>query len=101
MGGLCKSLLKEIFLDPMRLSINNWAIRMPITAERVSEVVHGKRGIVAGTALHLGKVFGMSAQMWLNMPTPASCPRLKLSQVQMSCLFAGICTAKLELEATA
>ena len=60
-------LLKEMYLDPMGLSVNKLAERMHVTATRINDVVRGKRGITADTALRLGKVLGTSAQLWLNL----------------------------------
>lgn len=34
---------------------------------RINEIVHGKRGISADTALRLGRYFGTSARFWLNL----------------------------------
>lgn len=31
------------------------------------EIVHGKRGVTADTALRLGRFFGTSVQFWLNL----------------------------------
>ncbi len=36
---------------------------------RINEIVHGKRGITADTALRLGRFFGMEAQFWMNLQT--------------------------------
>ena len=33
------------------------------------EIVHGKRGITADTALRLGRYFGVEPQFWLNLQT--------------------------------
>ncbi|WP_051076907.1 HigA family addiction module antitoxin [Faucicola boevrei] len=35
-------------------------------SSRLSDIIHGKRGITADTALRLSKYFGNSAQFWLN-----------------------------------
>jgi len=34
---------------------------------RINEIVHGKRGITADTALRLGHYFGMTPQFWMNL----------------------------------
>jgi addiction module HigA family antidote len=41
------------------------AIRIP--PNRISPIVARKRNVTADTALHLGKWFGMSARLWLNL----------------------------------
>ena len=34
---------------------------------RINEIVHGKRGITADTAVRLAKYFGASAELWMNL----------------------------------
>ncbi len=34
---------------------------------RISEIIHGRRSITAGTALRLARYFGTSAQFWVNL----------------------------------
>ena len=34
---------------------------------RINEIVHGKRGITADTAVRLAKYFGTSAELWMNL----------------------------------
>jgi len=59
-------LLKE-FLDSMGLSQNRLALGIGVPARRINEIVLGKRGITADTALRLAKFFGMSAQFWTGL----------------------------------
>jgi addiction module HigA family antidote len=40
---------------------------LEVPAPRVNDIVRGKRGISANTALRLGRYFGTSAQFWLNL----------------------------------
>ena len=35
----------------------------------ISEIIHGKKGITAETALQLSDVFGVSAEFWMNLQT--------------------------------
>ena len=35
----------------------------------ISEIVRGKKGITAETALQLAEVFGVSAEFWMNLQT--------------------------------
>ena len=35
----------------------------------ISEIIHGKKGITAETALQLSRVFGVSAEFWMNLQT--------------------------------
>lgn len=54
-------------LEELGVSLNELARALRVPMNRVSAVVNGKRGITADTALRLGKYFGTSAQMWMNL----------------------------------
>ncbi len=53
--------LQEEFLKPMGLSQNRLALDIGVPARRINEIVLGKRGVSADTALRLARYFGMSA----------------------------------------
>ena len=57
------------FLEPVALSQYRLAHDLSVPPRRINEIVHGKRGITADTALRLGRYFGTSAQFWLNLQT--------------------------------
>lgn len=59
--------LLEEFLKPMELSQNRLALEMGVPPRRVNEIVLGKRGITADTALRLARYFDMSPQFWLGL----------------------------------
>ncbi len=59
--------LLEEFLKPMELSQNRLALSVSVPARRINEIVLGKRGVTADTALRLARYFGMSAQFWLGL----------------------------------
>ncbi len=59
--------LQEEFLKPMQISQNKLALAIRVPAPRISEIVRGKRGISADTALRLGRFFRMSPQFWMNL----------------------------------
>jgi addiction module HigA family antidote len=40
-----------------------------VSPRRINEIVHGKRGITADTALRLARYFGTSDRFWLNLQT--------------------------------
>lgn len=54
-------------LEESGLSAHAAALALRIPANRVTEIIHGKRAISADTALRLGRFFGTSAQMWMNL----------------------------------
>ena len=59
--------LAEEFLKPMELSQNRLALDMGVPPRRINEIVLGKRGITADTALRLARYFNMSPQFWLGL----------------------------------
>jgi len=59
--------LLEEFLKPMQLSQNRLALEMGVHPRRINEIVLGKRGVTADTALRLARYFGTSPQFWLGL----------------------------------
>ena len=59
--------LNEEFLRPMGLSQNKLALSIGVPARRINEIVLGKRGVTADTALRLGRYFNMTPQFWLGL----------------------------------
>lgn len=60
-------ILMEEFMRPLGLSINALARALAVPANRVSGIVRGTRAISADTALRLGKYFGTSPEIWLDL----------------------------------
>ncbi len=60
-------ILQEEFLKPMKLSQNKLAMELRVPCHRINEIVNGRRGITADTALRLGCFFGTSPDFWLNL----------------------------------
>jgi antitoxin HigA-1 len=52
-----------------KLSANRLALELGVPSGRVTDIVNGKRGITADTALRLGRRLGTSAQFWMNLQT--------------------------------
>ncbi|WP_334123132.1 HigA family addiction module antitoxin [Glutamicibacter sp.] len=61
--------LMEDFIEGFGITQNKLAVSIGVPPRRINEIVHGKRGITADTALRLGRYFGVSAQFWLNLQT--------------------------------
>jgi addiction module HigA family antidote len=59
--------LLEEFLKPSGLSQVQAARRLQISLNRLNELVLGKRGITADTALRLSRLFKMSPQFWMRL----------------------------------
>ncbi|OGW14782.1 MAG: addiction module antidote protein, HigA family [Nitrospirae bacterium GWA2_42_11] len=60
-------ILLEEFMRPMEISINRISRDIAVPANRISEIVNGKRAITVDTALRLGKYFGVSPEVWLDL----------------------------------
>ncbi len=60
-------MLLEEFLKPSDMSQAEAARRMDLPVNRVNELVKGKRGITARTALRLGTLFGTTAEFWMGL----------------------------------
>jgi addiction module HigA family antidote len=59
-------ILLEEFLIPMGLSQYRLAKEIGVPAQRISEIVAGKRAITADTDLRLCRFFGLSKGYWLR-----------------------------------
>jgi len=62
-------ILKEEFLAPLGISEYRLAKDIGVTPRHINEIVHGRRGITADTALRLGRFFNMEAVFWMNLQT--------------------------------
>lgn len=60
-------ILKVEFLEPLKISQYRLAKAMHVPARRINEIVQGKRGVSADTALRLSKALGTSAAFWMNL----------------------------------
>lgn len=60
-------ILREEFMVPMDLSSNAVARAIGVTPARVNDIVNERRGISADTALRLGRYFGTTADVWINL----------------------------------
>jgi addiction module HigA family antidote len=57
------------FLEPLEVSQYRLAKDLSVPARRINEIVLGKRGISADTALRLARHFGTSEHFWMNLQT--------------------------------
>jgi addiction module HigA family antidote len=59
--------IREDIFEPLGMSLNQLAKALDITATRLNEIVRGRRGITADTALRLARYLGTSAEFWLGL----------------------------------
>jgi antitoxin HigA-1 len=60
-------ILREDFMRPFGISTSALARDLDVPANRISEIVAGRRAISADTALRLGKYFDVSPEIWLDL----------------------------------
>ena len=59
-------MLLEEFLKPLGISQVDLASRIRVSYPRINEIINGRRGVTPDTALRLAKLFGTTAEFWLN-----------------------------------
>lgn len=59
-------LLREEFLKPMGISQYRLAKEIGVPAQRIGEIVAGRRAVTADTDLRLCRFFGLSNGYWLR-----------------------------------
>ena len=60
-------IIREEILAPLDMSVNQLAQALAVDAARLNEIVRGRRGITADTALRLARYLGTSAQFWMRL----------------------------------
>jgi addiction module HigA family antidote len=60
-------ILLEEFLNPLGISQYRLAKDISVPPRRINEIVHGKRGVSANTALRLERYFSLSEGFWLRL----------------------------------
>lgn len=61
------TVLRMEYLDPMGLSGNALAMALRVPPPRISELLRGRRGVTADTALRLGRYFGTGPELWMAL----------------------------------
>ena len=62
-------ILHDEFMEPAGISQYRLAHATGLSQVQVGNIIRGKRGITAETALRLERALGMSAQTWMNLQT--------------------------------
>ncbi len=71
--------LQEEFLEPMKVTAYRLAKEVHIPQSRISDIISGKRGITADTAMRFARFFGTTPQFWLNIQNQYDLDMLKIS----------------------
>ena len=62
-------IIREDVLVPLGMSVNQLAKALAVDAARLNEIVRGRRGITADTALRLARYLGTGPEFWLSLQT--------------------------------
>lgn len=60
-------ILMEDFIKGFGITQHKLAVSIGVPPRRINEIVHGKRGITADTAIRLARYFGTSDEFWMNL----------------------------------
>jgi addiction module HigA family antidote len=61
------TILKVDLLEPLGISMNQLAKELRVPANRLSQILQGKRAITPDTSLRLARYFGFTPEYWLSM----------------------------------
>jgi addiction module HigA family antidote len=73
------TLLREEFLDPMKITPYRLAKDIHVPPTRIAEILAGRRAITADTGLRLDRYFGLSEGYWVGLQTDYDLRRTKTS----------------------
>ena len=74
--------IREDYLKPLGMSVNKLALELRVPATRMTEIVNGRRGISADTALRLARYFNTTPKFWLNLQ--ASYDLARAAEIQLA-----------------
>jgi antitoxin HigA-1 len=77
--------IREDILKPLGMSVNQLAKALKVDAGHLNEIVRGRRGITADTALRLACYLGTSAEFWIGLQADYElrvARQLKLKQIE-------------------
>ena len=75
--------LQELYLEPLGLSSYMLAKRIHVPRTRIERLVRGDTALTADTPMRLAKVFGTTAEYWMNLQRAWDLARAK-EQIDVS-----------------
>lgn len=83
--------LRQQYLEPQNISQNRLARAIKVPPRRINEIVHGKRGVTADTAVRLAIYFGGSASYWTQLQAEYEIERVRQNiHIQLSTIQAPL-----------
>jgi len=62
-------ILRHEYLDPLEMSATALAQKLDVPANRITDIVRGRRDVTADTALRLAAHFETTPEFWMNLQT--------------------------------
>jgi antitoxin HigA-1 len=59
--------LKEDCIEPLGLTVTDAAKKLKVSRQLLSQIINGRTGVSAETALRISKVFGGNPETWLKL----------------------------------
>lgn len=84
-GEVLAQRLEAIGVSPTELSR-----QLGVPANRITQIINGKRGITGDSALRLAHWFGDSPQFWMNLQAQSD---LELAEAESGCAIRALPTA--------
>jgi addiction module HigA family antidote len=60
-------ILKEEFMVPLEMSANRLSLLLRVPSGRITQIINGQRAVTTDTALRLSRLFGTTAEFWMNL----------------------------------
>jgi antitoxin HigA-1 len=59
-------ILKELYLDPLEMTVTEAARRLGVSRKTLSKIVNGNAGVTANMAMRLGYSCATTPDLWIN-----------------------------------
>lgn len=77
------TILQKDFLEPMGITAYRLAKSIGVQQTRISQIIKGNTSITADMATRLGKYFGTSAEVWMNLQSQYDIRRVQQQNKEM------------------
>lgn len=77
-------ILLHEFLVPLNMSATALAEKLDVPANRITDIVRGRRSVTADTALRLAAYFKTTPEFWMNMQTSYDLSRAKAEMARVT-----------------
>lgn len=84
-------ILRHEYLNPLDMSATGLAERIGVPANRITEIVRGRRDMTADTALRLGEFFDTTPEFWMNLQTAHDLSKALLERSNVRTIGSPVC----------